>query len=105
MVLLAPSQASFYLVPYRQSQPLFLNKSVTRIGKVSQLRLSSGFSNYIASTRLALSKNEFKPGTPILDLSGQSPGLIYAVEGRAIGQPWMIGGYKGSNLPGENAIS
>ena len=104
-VLVAPSQASFCLNPQRQPQPLFLNKSVTRIGKVSQLRLSSGFSNYIESTRLALLKNEFKPGTPILDLSGQSPGLIYAVEGRAIGQAWMIGGYKGSNLLGENAIA
>jgi hypothetical protein len=104
-VLFVPSYAAFFLKPHRQPQPLFLNSSVTRIGSNSQLRLSKGFSEYIASARNALLQSGFKLGTPILDLSGQSPGLIYALEGRAIGQAWMIGGYKGSNLLGKKAIA
>jgi hypothetical protein len=105
VALMAPSHAGFYVNPQRQPQPLYLNRSVTLVGKGSPLILSDGFSEYIENARAALSRNGFVVGTPILDLSGQSPGLIYALEGRAVGQAWMIGGYKGSNQLGANAIS
>jgi hypothetical protein len=105
VVLVTPSHASFYLNPQRQPQPLFLNTAVTPVGTASQLRLSGGVSEYIQSARLALARNGFAPGTPFLDWSGQSPGLIYALEGRAVGQAWMVGGYKGSNLLASYAIA
>jgi hypothetical protein len=105
LVLVAPAYASFYLYPQRQPHPLFLNTSVTSIGKTSQLRLSAGVSEYIQSARLALAQNGFTSGTPVLDWSGQSPGLIYALGGRSVGQAWMFGGYKGSNLLAKYAIS
>ena len=104
VVLVTPSHASFYLNPQRQPQPLFLNTAVTPIGPASQLRLSGGVSEYIQSARLALAQNGFASGTPVLDWSGQSPGLIYALEGRAVGQAWMVGGYKGSDLLAKYAI-
>ena len=54
---------------------------------------------------MALMRNGFKAGSPLLDLSGMSPGLVYALDGRAIGNAWMIGGYKGSNALARASIA
>lgn len=35
-------------------------------------------------------------GEPILDVTGDGPGLVYALGGRPVGVPWLIGGYLGS---------
>ena len=35
-------------------------------------------------------------GDFIIDLSGQSPGLIYLMGAKSLGTAWNIGGYKGS---------
>ena len=43
-------------------------------------------------------------GVPIIDLTGQSPGLIYAVAGTPLGSPWMIGGQPGSAALFERAL-
>ena len=32
----------------------------------------------------------------MIDLSGQSPGILYALHAESIGQAWTIGGYPGS---------
>jgi len=104
-LLLLPAYARFYRNPYRQPQSLVFNKTPTQIGPTSQLILSEDFSQYITDAKIAFHSNGFKPGSPILDLSGQSPGLIYAVNGRAIALPWMIGGYKGSDALASAAIA
>jgi hypothetical protein len=33
----------------------------------------------------------------MLDMTGEGPGTLYAIGAKAIGQPWMIGGYAGSD--------
>jgi hypothetical protein len=38
----------------------------------------------------------FKPGQTILDFTGDSPGLIFALGGRPLGTAWLLGGYPGS---------
>lgn len=35
-------------------------------------------------------------GEPILDVTGDAPGLVYALGGRPVGTAWLIGGYAGS---------
>ena len=35
-------------------------------------------------------------GEPILDVTGDGPGLVYALGGRPVGAAWLIGGYAGS---------
>ncbi|AMN79646.1 hypothetical protein AYR47_15510 [Pseudomonas azotoformans] len=32
----------------------------------------------------------------MIDLSGHSPGMLYALSATSIGQPWTVGGYPGS---------
>lgn len=84
--------------PVRQNQPLYRQQSAVEIGESnSPLFLSNSFSKYVNDVKEVASKAGFISGTPILDLSGQSPGIVYAIGGWNISQPWMIGGLPGSN--------
>ena len=42
---------------------------------------------------MAAFQGGFKPNTPVIDLTGQYPGILYIIGAKAIGQPWMTGGY------------
>jgi hypothetical protein len=49
--------------------------------------------DYLSGLRRAASANGFHPGTPVIDLTGVSPGAIFAMGGEAPGIPWLSGGY------------
>ncbi len=83
--------------PYRQTQPLRLNASTLEIGpNRSEIVLSEGYAQYFSSVESIAREAGFKPTTPIIDLSGQSPGILYSIGAENIGQAWTIGGYPGS---------
>lgn len=83
--------------PYRQPQPLRLNSSTLEIGpQRASVILSEGYSEYFTSAMTAAEKAGFLSNTPLIDLTGQSPGILYALGARSIGQAWMIGAYPGS---------
>jgi len=91
--------------PYRQSQPLRLNVSTLEIGpQRSSLVISEDSSEYIKSAVAAAKKAGFQPTTPMIDLSGESPGILFALEAKIIGQPWTLGGSPGSLLFNESAL-
>jgi hypothetical protein len=46
--------------------------------------------------RIALEAG-WEPRTPLIDLTGGSPGATVILDGRIMGIPWLSGGYKGSN--------
>lgn len=83
--------------PYRQPEPLRLNDTTLKFGsQQSELILSSEYAAYI-NDAVTTSKNAgLRPATPVIDLSGQSPGVLYAIGAESIGQAWTIGGYSGS---------
>ena len=83
--------------PYRQPKPLRLNASNLQIGpQGSALMLSENYSAYISSAMATAKKAGFTLNTPMIDLSGQSPGILYTIGAENIGQAWTIGGYPGS---------
>lgn len=83
--------------PFRQPQPLWLNDQPMTIGNSgSVLMLASGFAAHIRDVRAKAADAGFKAGTPILDLTGLSPGLVFALRARSAGSPWLVGGYPGS---------
>lgn len=83
--------------PYRQPQPLRLNTSVQKIGlQRSTLLLSKGYADYISSVVSVAQKGKFESNTPIIDLTGQSPGILFAMKAMNIGHAWTLGGYPGS---------
>lgn len=92
--------------PYRQPQPLRLNVSSVEIGpQKSALVLSESYAEYIDSAVVAAQKAGLQSNTPVIDLSGQSPGVLYAIGAENIGQPWTIGGYPGSLKLAEAALA
>ncbi len=83
--------------PYRQPEPLRFNEAELEVGpRRSALVLSSSYANYVSVAIRTAQDAGFKPQTPMIDLSGQSPGILYALGANSIGQAWMIGGYSGS---------
>lgn len=114
MRLLAPAAAVTQLLaalllslaidtPYRQPSPLHVNKTETVIdAKGHTLKLSQGYADYYDTIRAIASDAGFSPGTPVIDLTGQSPTVLHSLGARPIGQPWIIGGYTRST---ETAIA
>src|SRR5690606_4853613 len=83
--------------PYRQPGPLLLNDVHQSIGKHgSTLVLTPGYAQYVANAMAITREAGFRDGYPMLDLTGQSPGLLYSLGAKSVGQAWMIGGYPGS---------
>lgn len=83
--------------PYRQPQPLRLNETKLEVGpQKSRLILSQGYASYISSAYTTALNASYKTGTPVIDLSGQSPGILYAIGAENIGLAWILGGYPGS---------
>lgn len=92
--------------PYRQPQPLRLNASTLEMGpQKSVLVLSEGYAEYITSAVSGAQGAGFKRATPVIDLSGQSPGILYALGAENVGQAWIIGGYPGSLKLAESALA
>lgn len=83
--------------PYRQPQPLRLNSSTLELGpEKSPIILSDSYATYISSAVSVADKAGFRSNTPVIDLTGQSPGIVFAIGAESIGQAWLIGGYPGS---------
>lgn len=97
-VLTAGLLAAGAQTPYRQPQPLNQNDTTATIGRAgSTLVLSKGYADYVSAAISSADKAGFKTGNPIIDLTGESPSLLYALGATSIGQAWLLGGYPGSN--------
>ena len=87
------------LNPYRQSDDLRYQNEIISFGKKeASLYMSKEYAQYIKSAQGIVEQVEFASGTSIIDLSGQSPGLLYAIGAKNVGYPWLAGGYPGSFL-------
>lgn len=82
--------------PYRQNIPLLDQASETLIGKSSKIKLDQSKSAAIKTLQAKIRRNSESKSISIIDLTGHSPGLIYAVGAKPTGAAWLIGGYKGS---------
>ncbi|MCK1393538.1 hypothetical protein [Bradyrhizobium sp. 1] len=83
--------------PYRQLQPLRLQQHAAEVGTMrSQLRLSEQGASLISALQRLAGTSGFEAGQPVLDLTGVSPGLLYALGARSLGVAWVSGGYPGT---------
>ena len=83
--------------PYRQPDPLRFNDTNQKIApQQTTLLLSASYASYLDNAITVARDSGFKPMTPVIDLSGQSPGILYAIGAESIGKPWLLGGYRGS---------
>jgi len=83
--------------PYRQPQPFRQYDNVIAIGKdSSELILPQDLADYYRNVQKTAQQAGFQAGTPMLDMTGEGPGTLYAIDAKAIGYPWLIGGFAGS---------
>lgn len=100
LLTLQPSIAE----PYRMPPNVRGYQETYAVGH-SQLKMTKEWMRYLYDAQTALNEADFKSGDPILDLTGQSPGLIYAVNAENIAQAWVIGGYSGSEKQTRAALA
>jgi hypothetical protein len=85
------------VAPYRLSSAIWNQTEPVKIGpQSSPLLVDKPTADYISGLRSAASTNGFRFDTPVIDLTGNSPGAVFAMGGEAPGTPWLSGGYVGS---------
>ena len=82
--------------PYRQATPLDEQEQPVTV-RGSALRLSAETATYLREAAADSRAAGLPDGAPMLDLTGRSPGLVYALGARSPSDPWLIGGYPNSD--------
>jgi hypothetical protein len=83
--------------PYRQFNSLKSNNFILKINnKDNDIKLSDDIVKYINYAKNISRIAGLSKGDYILDLTGESPGLIYLLNANSLGSPWMVGGAPGS---------
>lgn len=83
--------------PYRLNGSLSAQVVDTDIGvPPTRLRLDSESHGFFVDMNRLATDCGFSPGDEIIDLSGRSPGVVFALGGRSPGTAWYAGGYPGS---------
>lgn len=83
--------------PYRQPQALRLDRHAIEIGTSrSRLLLSREVADYFERASALARAAGFAHEGSMIDLTGHSPGTLFGLGATAIGRPWIIGGYPGS---------
>jgi hypothetical protein len=84
--------------PYRQMNSISAQVSNTvQDRNLGGIQVSNEIANDLQQMYSVAADAELKSGQPILDLTGQSPLAIFALDAYPVGSPWMVGGYAGSN--------
>ncbi|WP_035722765.1 hypothetical protein [Bradyrhizobium sp. ARR65] len=79
------------LRPWGQTKNLSGYTAVTPMPGGAKLVVSQSFRDYLATARTQARAAGLEVGTPVVDLSGSSPGLLFVLEARALGLPWLVG--------------
>lgn len=83
---------------YRQFSALGAQQVELRAGPTgAALRVDPATAETLARVTAMVQDAGFVAGQPLLDLTGDGPGLVYAVGGRPLGVAWLPGGYPGSD--------
>ncbi|WP_146992713.1 hypothetical protein [Bradyrhizobium macuxiense] len=79
------------LKPWNQVKDLRAYTAVTHLPGGGKLVLPQPLHDYLATARAQARAAGLEIGTPAVDLSGRSPGVLYVLETRALGLPWLVG--------------
>jgi len=90
--------------PYGQALSLHSQTALSAV-RGSRLFVQPDFRDYLNDARRTAARLGFRKGTAVIDLTGRTPGLVFALGGRNFPDPWMIGGYRGSAATATAAIA
>ncbi|MFL5076701.1 MAG: hypothetical protein ACJ8DS_15810, partial [Microvirga sp.] len=80
--------------PYRLAGPIWRQTEPVEIGtRGERLKLDPGAAAFVRSLRDGAKRRGFCNGDPVIDLSGELPGIAVLLGGGAPGFPWLFGGY------------
>ncbi|MDO9214611.1 MAG: hypothetical protein Q8Q54_07875 [Methylococcales bacterium] len=65
--------------------------------KKSNLILPKELADYYLDVKKMASNAGFQSDTPVIDMTGDGSGVLYAINAKAIGSAWFIGGFTGSD--------
>lgn len=82
--------------PYRQPEPLASQNTEFVYGAAHSLFLGADAQRYLTDLRATAVQHGFRPDDYVVDLTGHSPGAIFAIGAQSVGRAWIIGGYPGS---------
>lgn len=90
---------------YRQHSALGAQDSPVVLGTGdTMVRVDSQTGKTLTDIAAMFRKAGFKPGQDVLDLTGDGPGVIFAVGAKPLGAAWMLGGYPGSAAAANRVI-
>jgi hypothetical protein len=67
----------------------------------SKLKVPNSFGLYVSQAAEISKRAGFIPGTPMIDLTGRSPGLLYALSASSVGSAWIYGNYINTRKEGD----
>lgn len=79
--------------PYRLASSVEMQLNPTRVGNRSTLKLDEKTSRFVTELQERARVAGFCEGDLVLDLGSASPGVIFAIGGRAPTFPWIFAGY------------
>ena len=80
--------------PYRLAAPIWRQTEPVEIGtRGERLKLDPRAAAFVRSLRDGAKRRGFCSGDPIIDLSGELPGIAVLLGGGTPGFPWLFGGY------------
>ncbi len=84
--------------PFRLKTPVWAQTEQVELGSHGEhLKLDPRTAGFVTSIRESAARAGFCAGDPVLDFSGQLPGIALVLGGRTPGVPWLIGGYSFSD--------
>lgn len=90
--------------PYRQPSLSTADASLPVGPSGSSVRVNPDVAAFVTSTAREADDAGMEPDTPVLDLTGASPTLIWAWGAVPAANPWDLGGYRGSAAMVEAAL-
>ncbi len=104
-MFILPTQRST-VTAYRQDMNTWEMNTGTSIrsGK-EKIIVSAKYASVFSELQDRAKAGGFKAETPVIDLSGMSPGIVYVLNGRSPVYPWMAGGYANSTQFARNILS
>ncbi|MHA7862029.1 hypothetical protein ACX1DX_11720 [Tessaracoccus sp. Y36] len=79
-----------------RQEPLAAQDVAVDLAGKALVDLSPDMARYLGAVADGVAAEGFVAGTPVLDLTGESPGLVYHLRARATADSWVIGRYPGS---------
>ena len=91
--------------PYRQDQALRMQTTPLSLGPAgATVLVSEQMATYVGAPAQIAGLAGFRTGDPVIDLTGHYPMSLFALQASAIGQPWTVGGYSGSDEAERRAL-